>query len=342
MATSMHPGGETGESLTRVQSFDLQSVVRERELGVTFALKEIVAPAKKVQELFDLIAPSHINFFPEQQKRVIKDQADAFYNFLEQCAQFQIEGAQPSPTEAKTALVTKAEGLYQQYFNTLFPLISFATARTQDFSRLEQEARAASQHVKDEVDRLVSELEGQKEAADEILTEVRAVAAEQGVSQQAVHFRNESEEHVSEAATWKVWTQWAIGILVAYGILSIFLHKIPFLAPATTYDAVQLAVSKLLIFVVLGYGLTLCAKNYLAHRHNAVVNKHRQNALATYTTIADAANDASGRDIVLSHAADCIFSPQDTGYHDASKRSADAPPTLQLMPRLGSAADTSH
>jgi hypothetical protein len=50
------------------------------------------------------------------------------------------------------------------------------------------------------------------------------------------------------------------------------------------------------------------------HRHNAVVNKHRQNALLTYRALVEAGSEGGTRDIVLTHAASCIFAPQDTGF----------------------------
>lgn len=126
-----------------------------------------------------------------------------------------------------------------------------------------------------------------------------------------------------------------LGIVIVYGIIAVFLHKIPILSPNNAYDTVQLAVSKVVIFIALFYALTLSAKNYLAHKHSQFVNKHRQNALATYKAIADAAHDEAGRDIVLSHAADCIFSPQETGYiSNKSGSSADSSPTLQILPRV--------
>jgi hypothetical protein len=56
------------------------------------------------------------------------------------------------------------------------------------------------------------------------------------------------------------------------------------------------------------------AKNFLSHKHNSIVNKHRQNALMTYSALADAASSEEAKDIVLNHAASCIFSPQETGY----------------------------
>jgi hypothetical protein len=67
--------------------------------------------------------------------------------------------------------------------------------------------------------------------------------------------------------------------------------------------------------------LILFARNFLSHEHNAIVNKHRQNALMTFTALVDAAKEDDHSDIVLLHAAQCIFSPQETGYakQDGSK-----------------------
>ncbi len=105
--------------------------------------------------------------------------------------------------------------------------------------------------------------------------------------------------------------------MTAYAIASLFIHKIPILTPDTMYVSIQLAISKTLIFAVISYMLYLCARNFLANKHNAIVNKHRQNALMTYTAIMNAAKDIDQKEIVLTHAASCIFGPQNTGYSRA-------------------------
>ena len=53
----------------------------------------------------------------------------------------------------------------------------------------------------------------------------------------------------------------------------------------STPDAIQLAVAKVFVFAAVSYAVYLCARNFLAHKHNAIVNRHRQNALLTYTTL---------------------------------------------------------
>jgi len=336
MAVKLHAqGGEAGEALRRVQQFDPETLVREDELGSKFALSEAVEPARRVIDLFRLIEPSQLEFFPEQQRKAIQDHANAFYNLLEKALNFEIEGAQPSPTQAKEALISQLQGQYQGVFNGLYPLIAFANARSQDFSSLERQARAAAQSARDEATKLQNDAQTQREAADAILKEMRAAAGELGVSQQAIHFKNEADLHATEARAWRKYTIGTAVGLALYALASLFFHHIPGLDPESPYRTIQIGISKILIFAVIAYMLFLCARNFLSHKHNEIVNRHRQNALATFTALAEATSDAASSDIVLSHAAACIFSPQDTGYtkHDSSH--AEGVPSLQLVPRIG-------
>jgi len=327
--------GEAGVSLLRIQRYDLEKLIREQELGVRFSLRELIPKLEKIKSLFCLVAVSQLSFFPEQQANIIRDQANAYYNFLEQCANFDVEGAQPSPSDAKQALIQKAETDYQSYFNALFPLISFATARSQDFARLEQEARAATQSVKDQSEIILKELNDQREAGEKILGAARDMAAEQGVGKQAAHFKDQANHHKTESALWLGRTYKACAGLGVYAVLSLFIHQIPGVLPEGPYGALQLAVSKVLIFAIIAYIVFLSAKNYMSHRHNEIVNRHRQNALATFTALAEAASDAASSDIVLSHAAACIFSPQETGLTRHETSGGDSLPNLHIIPRIG-------
>ncbi len=134
------------------------------------------------------------------------------------------------------------------------------------------------------------------------------------MTKQAAHFNAEFEHHTTEANRWQGYAvKLAIGLGV-FAVISLFLHKVPFLKPETMYDAVQLSISKILIFSVMAYMLFLSAKNFLNHKHNAIVNKHRQNALMTHSALVEASGDEGVRDAVLLQAASCIFSAQSTGY----------------------------
>lgn len=329
--------GETKHSLERIQSFNPESLVRREELG-KYAFDEAVAAAKRIIDLFSTLPVAYLVYFPDQQLTQIRDIANNAFSVFQTFLNFDVASAQPSVTQAQDTLIQSLRDHFQHTFNVLSPLIAFSTARAQDFSAMEREARAAVQAAKDQVATLVQGLDGDKKTIEGILKEARDAAAEQGVSKQAIHFKTEADKHEVQAGIWltrSVWT--AIG-LGAFAIISLFLHNLPGLDSTNVYRMAQIAVSKVLIFGVIAYMLILCAKNFLSHRHNEVVNRHRQNALATFTALVEATSDAASSDIVLSHAASCIFSPQETGYAKQDGGHSDSMPSLQLLPRIQQAA----
>lgn len=303
---------EAAESLSRLQEFDPTSLVREKELGASLNFRNVVDPARRLIELYNRLSPAALQDLPPQQLNQVRNQANSDFQLFQAILDF--ETAQANPHDVREQLVNKVIAAYQPAFNTLHPLVSYSLHRSADFQRLDQDARATIQSIRDQAATLTDDLEEDKKAASDILEEVRKVAAETGVSQQAQHFRAAKEHHDEQVEVWRERTikfAWALGI---FALFSFFIHKIPWLTPENTYETVQLAVSKLLVFATLSYMLYLSAKNFLAHTHNSIVNKHRQDALMTYKALVDAAGEAANRDVVLTYAASCIFSPQATGY----------------------------
>jgi hypothetical protein len=329
--------GETKISLERIQSFNPESMIRREDLG-KYAFDEAVVPAKRLIELFSILPISYLIYFPDQQLVQIKDVANSTFSSFQSFLEFDLESGQQSVTQAQESMVRSLQDQYQHVFNVLSPLISFSTARAQDFSALERQARTAAQSAQDQAAAIVKTLEDDKRTIEGILKDARDAAAEQGVGKQAIHFKQEADKHQDQAKIWlerSVWT--AIG-LGAFAIFSLFLHNFPGLGSTDPYRMAQIAVSKVLIFGVIAYMLLLCARNFLSHKHNEVINRHRQNALATFTALVDATSDAASSDIVLSHAASCIFSPQETGYAKQEGHHGDSVPALQLLPRIAQAS----
>lgn len=324
---------EAKAALMRVQQFEPEKLIRREELG-KHKFVTAVGPAEKLIDFFRNLEASQLDYFPERQLIDIRDVANTVFNIFDSIVHFEVEQAQPSVADAQSNLVKQLNDNYQFAFTTLSPLIAFAAAKAHDFTTLEREARASSQAAKDQAEAVLAELNDQKDAAERILQETRALAAEQGVSNQAIHFKKEADDHEKSAQLWlkrSVWTSIGLG---AFAILSLGVHKIPYLVPTNSYEASQLIVSKFLIFAVIGYMLLLSARNFLSHRHNAVVNRHRQNALATFTALVEAGSEPGSSDIVLTHASACIFAPQETGYAKQEAAKLDAHPAMQLLPRI--------
>lgn len=116
------------------------------------------------------------------------------------------------------------------------------------------------------------------------------------------------------------------------GTLRTLCERLYWIKPSKNAEMFQLITSKVLIFTVLGYLLIMAAKNYTTHKHNAVVNRHRQNAVLTYQALVAAAENSGTQDIVLAHAASCIFSPQETGFAHGKGDTGSGPKSvLELL-----------
>ena len=300
------------ESLERMQNFDVSRLPRESDLGKKLNFKDAVEPAQNLIDLYKGLSVTALEDFPDNILRQIHRQANDRYKNFKDILDFTPD--QEKPGVEKANFINRVKRAYESEFDSLHPYIAYSLYRSADFQRLDQEARAILQSIRDESEEIMASLKEHKGDAEKALKEIRKVAAEQGVTPQAVHFNAEFEHHNKEADLWKDRVAWLTAVLVLLATTSLFWHKIPLLAPETVYDAVQLTISKVLIFSVMAYLLFLSARNFLNHKHNAIVNKHRQNALLTHRALVEASGDEGVRDAVLLQAASCIFSPQPTGY----------------------------
>lgn len=317
-------------SLERIQSFDVETLPRAAELGKSFAFTDVVEPASRLVELFKRLSSKALDDFGASQINQVKTQSDSCYNLFHEILSF--DATQTNAHNVQQSLIQKVVAAYQAAFNTLLPLIGYSLHKTADFQRLDSEARAALQGIKDEASSITGDLEQQKKDAESALEAIRTVAAEQGVTQQAIYFKNEADSNDEGSKKWKDETLKYAIILGIYSVLSLFIHKIPWIAPSNPYETVQMAVSKVLIFAVISFMLYLSARNFLSHKHNAVVNKHRQNALMTYKALVEAAGDKQqASEAILIHAAACIYAPQPTGYTGGSADAQGARSVIELL-----------
>jgi hypothetical protein len=308
---------EAKESLSRIQIFEVDKLPRVEDLGNKLNFSDVVNPAQQLIDFYKRLSITALQDFPDQVLTPIRDNANNHYKLFSQILEF--DAGQQDPSTARTNLINQVSAVYQPAFQALHPYISYSLHRSADFQRLESDGRATLQSIEDKSNKISENLGKHEKDAKAALDEIRRVAAEEGVTKQAAHFNAEFEHHTTEASRWQ---EYAVKLAIALGVFavaSLFLHKIPFLKPENTYDAIQLSISKFLIFFVMAYMLFLSAKNFLNHKHNAIVNKHRQNALMTHTALVEASGDEGVRDAVLLQAASCIFSPQSTGYSSGSE-----------------------
>jgi len=321
---------ETKESLSRMQGFDTKTLPRVEDLGREINFTEVVGPADRLIDLYKQLAEEVLEALPDNYLTNIKTQATSDFNLFDRILKFK----SGTPEANKDELVNQVASAYTAAFNTLQQHISYSVRKSTDFEKLAREARANIQSINDKAAKIQSQMEEKNKQADSALKEIRKVAAEHGVSQQAVYFKDEAEKYDTGATKWLIATVCLTITLMAYAVFALLIYKWAWIKPENTYETVQLTVSKILIFTAISFILGLSAKNYLASRHNAVVNKHRQNALLTYEALVKAAGDDANRDIILTEAAGCIFSPQSTAFGKNESIDGKATSMLSIAPHV--------
>lgn len=328
---------EATESLSRIQQFNATTIGRQADLGNQLNFTEAIPYAESIIDLYKRIPLNILSDFSDNHLVVIKNQSLADFNSFDSILNFNAAAA--NAAALRTQLINSLKARRDQLFDQIWQYVAYGVAKNTDASLIEVQARGMIQSIKDQSVALTQAITKSKEDADSALDAIRSVAAEQGVSQQAAYFKSEADSQELLADKWLTLTYYFAGAVGTFAVLSLFIYKWDFIKPEGSAELLQLISSKILIFSVLAYMLLLAARNYSTHKHNAVVNRHRQNALLTYRAIVEAAGEKGTEDIVLAHAASCIFAPQETGF--SSGKGGDFSPSsksvLELMTKSSGA-----
>ena len=222
---------------------------------------------------------------------------------------------QPNPGGARDHYLEELGNQYDKLYSILGQtLLSNALIGTtqEDVIGMARQAQQDVETIRETVRIKANEL---LDEARSILEAQKGAVADTGVSVHGKHFADEAKEHSIQAGKWLRATYWMIGGIAVVGVVFLLIYHAVASATMSPLDTVQLTITKVIIFVGLFYALSIATKNYKAHRHNAVLNKHRQNALQTFETFVKAAEgDAQTKNAVLLETTRTIFSNHPTGY----------------------------
>lgn len=237
--------------------------------------------------------------------------AIALKAILESVTSFDVNQQNPSGTRQQ--IIQQAIDQWERDFDTVTPVLAYATKSSADFQRLEREARGTLTELsqsKNQFQEMTSGIVTQMRSA---LGEVQDAAKEAGISQHASYFNDEASSSKKLAIFW-LSSSVIIGLItIAY----VAFHIEPTLTNLTDLSVAKLlqaAIPRLLIIFVLTFMMIWAAKNFNSSVHNYVVNRHRRNALASFQAFVEGASSPEIKDTVLVQATSAIFAPQDSGY----------------------------
>lgn len=299
---------ELRKILNKLSETKAENLGRRDELGSTINFQERIPIFERTLKLFRDLAECNFDNLPVSVLNSLKQSAEQALRTFDEVKNFNLEVQ--NPRQIRDQIINNIESQYSNHFNKLSPIIAYSVRKGTDFEKLEQEGRETLELQR----KIATDLKAKsKEILDDMettLSKVRQAAAEVGVAQHSVHFMKQSEHHRKSSKVWLV----ATGIIGIVTILFAWFSLHYVTSSDSTYQIIRFTISRILIISILSYALVWSGKNYSAHKHNEVINKHRQNALSTFETFVKATDDPETKNAVLLQATHSIFTPQRSGY----------------------------
>lgn len=301
---------DINKNLEKIISFKIENLTREQDLGALLSFKEIEYLFIKIIDLFKKVNEVDLEEIPYSILNLFNTQLTNAISIFNQAVNFNTN--QVNPVLARDGIITSIKKNYDNYLTHSIPILTIGLLNNNDTSierskikALLSEFEADREQNKIKIDKKLNEL-------NEILTNAKSVANQIGVSKHSTVFKTESEFHNIESEKWLKYT---ILILIGIVISSIFLAFLGKCFTDNTTQVIQFSITKVIFLSALFYALSLTNRNYKAHKHNSIINKHRQNALTTFETFSEAAgDDIQTKNAVLLETTHTIFSNKQTGY----------------------------
>lgn len=288
--------------------------------GRSGSVSSLEQAVKRLRDLFLLLNFDTLEHLPKEWVAHIKNHATEAHRHFS----FAVEITDQGVGTISHGQDREIDNVYDRSFNV------FVSAACYQVSSLGLDGfKTHAQQTVEQINTLNKETQKTAEEAkqkfDSVFKDAVEMAQQQAVSEQMAAFQEEANDGKDAAENWL----WACGISVVGFFLVALWSALDLPNMDSTGEVVFYAVTRLAAFSVFVYALFFCAKNYAAHRHNYVVNKHRFNALRTYRAFIEASPTPETRNIVLMQAARCIYEQRDSGY---TKSGGNDGNTVNLSP----------
>ncbi len=321
--------------LQELSNINAEDLVRADKLGEELCFEAGVPYFGRVLKLYSDLNKSSIDTIPYEILNSLLQHATEVKSKIAEIKSFSAASTS-TPAATRDSLITYFRDSYNKHFQVISPIISFSIRKGTDFDALERHAKDQVIHIEAVVKEAKERLEQTAADAQSTLEKIRQTAAEAGVANHAIHFKNEYEEQLKQSKVWLLATVGVGLVTVMWGIFGFLLHKAVNGSPSTL-ELIQSFTSRFIVLSVLYYLLVWCARNYNAHRHNYIINKHRYNALNTFQAFAKAAEgDPDTKNAVLLQTTQSIFNQQASGYLSKEAEHDSSSKIIEILRSVGS------
>lgn len=238
---------------------------------------------------------------------------------------------QNQTVQNKNQYVDDVEQKYAAFFEFAQQLLVITDPKLSSLAPFEDRAKNVTSKLNEILRDTEQFQEKIRQDAEKALAHAKQAAAGSGVTIHAGNFSSEAEHHRKASIKWFVGT---IACALATAASAAFSVWLTVTTPGRleTAQAIQVTAAKLVLFSVLYFATIWCARAFKAHKHNEVINRHRNNALKTFEAFISATdNDKDTKNAVLLQTTQAIFGHVTTGFATGDTEHASAPQILEIV-----------
>ena len=298
---------------------DIEELVREKTLGTSGGFGKLRRDFEIIQSICGQLSKSDLASVPDL---LITELNGLFSKIGATLQQVRTFTGDPTEKQVHDALLQEVPTRASQLFKAAVPLTVSRAALETTITWVRREVEQARSESRESTKEAIGKLQGESgealsraqvlvaEKADELnalqqetqktLETAQEAAKTAGFTAEAKHFKTTGGTHQESAKDWlKVVVASAAVLLIYASGLLIYTWQHPAANTAISGADLQLGLAKVLVFSVLLSLVVGTTRIYRAHRHNQVVNKHRENALKTFQTFIDGAADVDTKNAIL-------------------------------------------
>ncbi|WP_199052951.1 hypothetical protein [Aquitalea sp. ASV15] len=255
---------------------------------------------KSIRYELEEINNNSINFVATNEIKTISETINDYIKFIERIEKINIEKLDPLE---KLSILEESSKFSSKIFSQTSPFNQMAKVLASDI--------------------VSNKIDSNLEITEKILASAKQLSTNELTKKQSKFFQDEADKHSTQSIQWKNYSIALLIITCTLAVAGIAMAFCPQLHPKDTYQLIQIVTGKIILIAISIYTLGVCIKNYQAHKHNEILNSHRENALSAASALIDLIEEPNQKDAVLLQVANVVFSIQDTGYTKPTSSEVD-------------------
>lgn len=331
MTEERTPAEQITETLSQIAALDIdRDLVRLQDLGREGNFEDHRALFEEVLRFSSTCANLPWGMITTNQQHSVLSLSQTLYNHVEEIQKFSLMSG-GNPAGAKNERASNLQSSLDTLKDHIIPFIGYLSWSSTSWENYQHELSEVVKETRETAQRLTREMEEERGQAEQILAAIRAAAAEQGVSQEAMTFREAADRYTLSTRYW-LWAAIAMGLAtIGAGVAIVQFWGID--GQISDAGTLQHILARAAALAVLVYGTVTAVRLYRSNAHLAAVNRHREDALRTFRSFVEGADAEDTKDQVLLAAARAAFGQVPTGLVTDK---GDGASVLEVLSGIGS------